>query len=75
MIGINGNLEFVFSQADWGGLGPPFAVEMGTVWRNESLTCRVKVLPRKPLTGDSIRIELSHIAGVTKLVGFEKKYV
>lgn len=46
-------------------------------WRqsggNESLTCGVKVLPREPLTRDSIRIGLSHIAGVVELVGVGEK--
>lgn len=46
-------------------------------WRqsggNESLTCGVKVLPREPLTRDSIRIGLSHIAAVVELVGVGEK--
>lgn len=46
-------------------------------WRqsggNESLTCGVKVLPREPLTRDSIRIGLSHIAGVVELVSVGEK--
>lgn len=51
---------------------PHLQLKWGQSRRNESLTCEVKVLLRKPLTRDSIRFKLSHIAGAIKLVGIEK---